>query len=90
VAFDTSLQMFIPRKLNSLRRLFSDYGMRFLNELLCFLCCATQSPSFGHFGHNQSKEHVRLCMLYPTSLPRHSSRYVENLPEISCSFKKED
>jgi hypothetical protein len=47
VAFDTSLQMFIPRKLNSLRRLFSDYGMRFLNELLCFLCCATQSPPLG-------------------------------------------
>jgi hypothetical protein len=43
-------------------------------------------PSFGYFRDIQGKAHVRLFQRYPTSLPRHNSRHVENRPEISCCF----
>jgi hypothetical protein len=66
--------------------LFSDFGGSFLNKLLCFLYGGARKPAFGHFCHIQGKAHVGLFQLYPTSLPRHSSRHVENLQEISCCF----
>jgi len=72
----------MPRKLNSSLLLFSDFGARFLN-------CGARKPTFRHFRHIQGQAHVRLFQLYPTSLPRHSRRHVENLQEISCFFQNE-
>src|SRR5882757_3457903 len=89
VSFHRSLHLLMPRKLNSSLLLFSDFGARFLNQLLRFLYCGARKPAFGHFRHIPGKAHVGLFQLYPTSLPRHSRRHVENLQEISCYFKIE-
>jgi hypothetical protein len=60
-----------------------------LNELLSILYCGTQLPAGGYFRLIQDTAHVIHFQLYPTSLPSHSIRHVENLQEISCCFKKE-
>jgi hypothetical protein len=33
---------------------------------------------FGHFGHFQGRVPVQLFWLYPTSLPCHSCRQIDN------------
>jgi len=86
VSLYCSLQLFVPRKLNTPLHLFSDLGVWFLNEIICFLNCGTRKAFFGHFGHIQGQAHVGLFQLYPPSLPCHSCRHVENLQDISCCF----
>jgi hypothetical protein len=76
----------MPRKLNSSLLLFSDFGARFLNQLLRFLYRRSRKSAFGHFRHIQGKAHVGLFQLYLTSVPRHSRRHVENVQEIMCCF----
>jgi len=90
VSFDHSLHLPVPRKLNSSLLLFSDFGARSLNQLLCFLYCGMRKSSFGHLLHIQGEAHVRLFQVYPTYLPRHRSRHVENLREIGCCFQMEE
>jgi len=84
VSFDCSLHLLMPRKLDNLLLLFSDLGVRCLDQELRLLYCGARKPSFGHFCHIQGQAHVGLFQLYPTSLPCHSSRHVDNLQEISC------
>jgi len=79
-----SLHLFVPRKLNTPLLLFSDLGGWFLDEIFRFLDCGPRKAFFGHFGHVQGQAHVGLFQLYPTSLPCHSCRHVENLQDISC------
>jgi len=86
VSFHRSLHLLMPRKLNSSLFLFSDFGARFLDQLLRFHYSSARKPSFGHFRYIQGKVHVGLFQRYPTSLPRHNSRHVENLQEIGCCF----
>jgi len=43
--------LFIPGKLNTLHICILDFSARFLEQILCFLNCGAQKPSFGHFGH---------------------------------------
>jgi len=86
VSFYRSLHHVMPRQLDTLLLLFSDFCPRFLHEILHFLHCGPQKPFFGHFGHIQGQEHVGLFQLYPTSLLCHSSGHVENLQEISYCF----
>jgi len=86
VSFYRSLHLFMPRKFNTPPAIFIDLSTRLFNQTLRFLYCATWKPSFAHFCHIQDQEHVRLFQLYPTSLPYHNSRHVENLQEISCCF----
>jgi hypothetical protein len=56
--------------------------------VLCFLYCAARKTTFSHFGHVQDQAHVRLFLLYTTSLPCHPSRHVEYLKEISSCYKQ--
>jgi len=86
VSFYSSNPLFVPMKLNSPLLFFLDLGMKFLHQILCFLYCGARKPSFGHCGHFQGQVHVGLFQLYPTSLPCHISRHVENLQEFSCCF----
>jgi len=86
VSLYRSLHLFVPRKLNTPLLLFSDLGAWFLNEIIRFLDCGARKALFGHFGHIQGQAHVGLLQLYPTSLPCHSCRHVENLQDISCCF----
>jgi len=79
VSFHPSLHMFMPRKLNSPLLLFSHFVPRYLDQELRFLYCGEHEPPFGHFGQIQSQVHVRWFELYPTSLPCHSCRHVDNL-----------
>jgi hypothetical protein len=81
-----SLHLFMPRKLNTPLLLFSDLGAWFLNEIFRFLYCSARKAFFGHLGHIQRQAHVGLFQLYPTSLPCHSCRHVENLQDISRCF----
>jgi len=81
-----SLHLFMPRKLNTPLLLLSDLGAWFLNEIFRFLNCGAQKAFCGHFGHIQRQAHVRLFQLYPTSLPCHSCRHVENLQDIGQCF----
>jgi len=60
VSFYRSLHLLMTRKLNSSLLLFSDFGARFLDQLLRFLYCGARKPSFSHFGHIPGKAHVRL------------------------------
>ena len=60
VSFYRSLYLFMPRKLNSVLLLFSEFGARHLDRLLRFLHCGMQKPSLGHLGHIQGKAHVGL------------------------------
>jgi hypothetical protein len=77
------LHLFMPRRINTPLLLFSDLSAWFLNEIFCFLYCGARKAFFGHFGHIQRQAHVALFQLYPTSLPCHSCRHVENLQDIS-------
>jgi len=86
VSLYRSLHLLTPRKLNSPLLLFSDLGVWFFDEIFRFLHCGMQKAFFGHFGHIQRQAHVRMFQLYPTSLPCHSCRHVENLQDISCCF----
>jgi len=43
VSFPRSLHLVMPRKLNSSLLLFSDFGARYLNSLLCFLYCGART-----------------------------------------------
>ena len=86
VSLYCSLHLFMPRKLNTPLLLFSDLGAWFLNEIFRFLYCGARKAFFGHFGHIQRQAHVGLFQLYPTSLPCHSCRHVENLQDISRCF----
>jgi len=79
-----SLYLFVTRKLHTPLLLFSDLGAWVLNEVFRFLDSGTRNALFGHFGHIQRRAHVGLLHLYPTSLPCHSCRHVENLQDISC------
>jgi len=81
-----SRHLVMPRKLNALLVLFSDLGAWFLNKIFRFLYCGARKAFFGHFGHIQCQAHVGLFHLYPTSLPCHSCRHVDNLQAISCCF----
>jgi len=86
VSLYRSLHLVMPRKLNTPLLLFSDLGEWSLNEIFHFLDCGARKAFFGHFGHIQRQAHVGLFQLYPTSLPCHSCRHVENLQAISCCF----
>jgi len=86
VSFYCSLHHFMRRKLNARLLLITDLGMSVLDHRFCFLHCSARKSLFGHFSHIQGQAHVGLLQLYPTSLPCHSSRPVENLKEISCCF----
>jgi hypothetical protein len=86
VSLYRSLHLFMPRTLNAPRLLFSDLGAWFLNEIFCFLYCGARKAIFCHFGHIQRQAHVGLFQLYPTCLPCHSCRHVENLQDISRCF----
>jgi len=81
-----SLHLFMPRKLNTPHLLFSDLGAWFFNETFRFRYCSAPKAFYCHFGHIQCQAHVGLFQLYPTSLPCHSCRHVENLQDISCYF----
>jgi hypothetical protein len=83
VSLYRSHHLFMLRKLNSPHLLVSDLGACFLIGILYFLNCGAPKVFFSHFGHIQRQEHVRLFQLYPTSLPYHSCRHVENLQDIS-------
>jgi len=86
VSLYRSLHLFMPRKLNTLLLFISDLGTWFLNEIFRFLYSGAREAFFGHFGHIQRQAHVGLFQLYPTSLPCHSCRHVENLQDISRQF----
>jgi hypothetical protein len=90
VSFDFSIYHFEHRKLNTPIVLFSDLDTRYLVLILQYPCWGDWKPSLGNFGHIQGQVHVWLFPLYPTSLPCHWSRYVENLQEISCCFLEWD
>jgi len=68
-----SLYLFVPIILNSLLLLFSDFGVRFLDQVLRFLYCSAHFPSFIHFGYIQGREYVRLFQL-DTSAKKYSVR----------------
>ena len=77
---------FCAQELNSPLLLFSDLGAWFLNEEFSFLECGARKAVFGHFAHIQRQAHVGLFQLYPTSLPCHSCRHVENPQDIRWVF----
>ena len=79
VSLYRSLHLIVPRRLNSPLLLFLDLGAWLLNEVFRFFDCGARNAFFGHFGHMNRQAHVGLSQLYPTSLPCHSCRHVENL-----------
>jgi len=81
-----SLDLFMPRKLNTPLLPFSDLSAWLLNEIFRFLYCIAREAFFGHFAHIQWQAHIGLFQLYSTSLPCDSCRHVENLQDISCCF----
>jgi hypothetical protein len=81
VSLYRSLHLFMPRKLNTPLLRISYLGAWFLNAIFRFLNCSAQKAFSGHCGHIQRQAHVGLFQLYPTSLPCHSCRYVENLQD---------
>jgi len=89
VSFHRSLHLDMPGKQNTPLLLFSDFGVRCFDSLLCFLHSGTRKPLFSHFGHIQGKMLVGLFKLYPISMSWHSSWHVENILEISCCIKSE-
>ena len=84
LSFYCSLHHFMPRKHNIPLLLFSQFGARYLNQILHSLYCGSPKPTYGHFCHIQRQAHIGLFQLYTTSLPCHSSRHVENLEDICC------
>jgi len=85
-----TLDLLLPRRLSFPLLHISDFGARFLDQILHFLHCGTPKPPFGHFGQIQSQVHIGLFQLDPTSLPCHCSKHVENLQDISCCFQQWD
>ena len=83
VPFYCSLYHVMPRWVNSPLLLFSDFGTRFLDSVLCWLYCRAWNTSFGHFGHIHSEAHVGLFQLDLTSLRCHSISPVVNMQEMS-------
>ena len=86
VSLYRSLYLFMPSNLYTPHLLFSDLGVWFLDEVFRFVYCGTRKALFGDFGHIQRQAHVGLFQLYPTSLPCHSCRHIENLQVIGCCF----
>jgi len=86
VSFCHGFHHFMPSKLNIPVYLLFDFSAWILHQILRFLFCGPQNVAFHHVGHNQGEAHVGLFQLYTTCLPCHSSRHVENLPQISCCF----
>ena len=86
VSLYRSFHLFMLRKLNTPHLLFSDLGAWFLTEIFRLLYCGARKAFFGHFGHIQLQALVGLFQLYPTSLPCHCCRNVENLRDISRCF----
>jgi len=86
VSLYRSVHLVMPRKLNTPLLLFSDLGVWFRSEIFRFRYCGARKAFFGHCGHIQGQAHVGLFQLYPTSLPCHSCRHVENLQDISRCF----
>jgi len=74
----------MPGNHNKLLRLISNFCRWFLDYIFHFLNGGARRHFLGHCGHIQSKTHVGLFMLYPTSLAWHGSWHVENLQEVSC------
>jgi len=58
VSFYRSFHLSMPKKHNSPLLLWSDFSTRIHDQVLHFLHWGTWKPSFGHFGHIQSKGHV--------------------------------
>jgi hypothetical protein len=79
VSLYRSLNLLMPRKLNTPLLCFLELGIWFVNETFCVHYCHMRKDFFAHFGHGQYQVHVRLFQLYPTSLSCHSSRHIENL-----------
>jgi len=88
VSLYCSLHLSMPRKLNTPLLLFPDLSAWLLNVIFSFLYCGAGKAFFGHFSHIQRQAHVGLFQLYPTSLPYHSCRPVENLQGIGCCFEQ--
>jgi len=87
VSLYRNLCRFMPRKLIPPLLLCSNIRMRFIKQVLHFRQRGAWKPFVGCCGHIQGQARVGLFQLYPTSLPCHSSRHVEYLPEISCCFQ---
>jgi len=84
VCFYRSLQLSMHLKHNATLPLSAEPSAKSPDQILRVLNCGVRKPAFGHIGHVQGEAHVGLFQLYPTSLPCHSSRHVENLQEIGC------
>jgi hypothetical protein len=87
VSLYRSLHLIMPRKLNT-PLVFSELGAWFLNKIFRLLSCGARNAFFGHCGHIQPQANAGLFQLYPTSVPWHSCRYVENLQDITCYFSQ--
>jgi len=90
VSFHCRLHIATLQKYNSPHLLFSDFGATYLDQAWRFLYWVTQKSSFGHFGLIQGKMHGRLFWLYPTSLPCHTCRHVDDLQELSSCIHISD
>jgi len=88
--FHCSLYHHMPRKLNTLLRIFSDLGARLFVQILPLLYCGARKPFFAHLGHIHGQANVGLFQLYTTSLPCHHTRLVECVQDINCCFKRWD
>jgi len=86
VSLYRSLHLFVRRKLNTPLLLYSGLAGWFLNEVFRFIDCAVRKAFYGHIGHIHGQALLGLFQLYPTTLPCHSSRHVENQQDISCCF----
>jgi len=60
----------------------------FLMRYILSSIAACKTACLCHFCGIQHLAHVGLFQLYPTSLPYHSCRHVENLQDISCCFEQ--
>jgi hypothetical protein len=83
VSLYRSLHLVMPSIFNTPLRLFSDLRASFRNDIFHFVNCGSRKAFFGHVGHIQRQAHVGLYQLYPTSLPCHRCRHVQNLQDIS-------
>jgi hypothetical protein len=82
VSFHCSPYIVMPKKLNTRHGVFSDLSARCLHQVLCFLYCSAQKPSFCYFSHIEGQAHVGLSPLSTASLPCCCSRHVEFLNHI--------
>jgi len=58
--FYRSLQLFIPKNLNSQLLAFANFNTQLRDPVLCFLNCGARKSFVGHSGHIQGKAYVRL------------------------------